>query len=65
MENEKIRKPSEEKVWLKYYDDGAEERANNIPLNKTVWDVIEEKLIEYYDIPALEYFGRVFKKGER
>ena len=57
-------KPSEEKVWLKYYPEGAEERANNIPLNKTVWDVIEEKLIEYYDIPALEYFGRVFNKQE-
>lgn len=56
--------PSVDKVWLKYYDDGAEELANNIPVNKTVWDVIEEKLLEYYDIPALEYFGRVFSKQE-
>ncbi len=56
--------PSIDKPWLQYYDEGAEERANNIPENKTVWDVIEEKLLEYYDIPALEYFGRVFSRQE-
>ena len=38
--------PSIDKPWLKYYQEGAEERANNIPLNKTVWDVIEEKLYQ-------------------
>ena len=53
-----------DKPWLKYYKEGAENLANNIPLNKTVWDVIEEKLLEYYDIPALEYFGRIFSKQE-
>lgn len=58
------RKPSEEKVWLKYYKEGAENLVNNIPINKTVWDVIEEKLLEYYDIPALEYFGKIFSKEE-
>ena len=56
--------PSVDKIWLNYYSDGAEEQANNIPVNKTVWDVIEEKLLEYYDIPALEYFGRIFSKQE-
>lgn len=56
--------PSIDKVWLKYYQPGAEEKANNIPLNKTVWDVIEEKLYEYYDIPALEYFGKLFSRQE-
>ena len=56
--------PSVDKIWLNYYSDGAEEQANNIPVNKTVWDVIEEKLLEYYDIPALEYFGRTFSKQE-
>lgn len=56
--------PSLDKVWLKYYKPGAEERANNIPRDKTVWDVIEEKLIEHYDIPALEYFGKVFSRQE-
>lgn len=54
--------PSVDKVWLKYYEPGAEERANNIPLDKTVWDVIEEKILEYYDIPALEYFGNLFSR---
>ena len=56
--------PSLDKPWLKYYKPGAEERANNIPRDKTVWDVIEEKLIEHYDIPALEYFGKVFSRQE-
>lgn len=56
--------PSIDKVWLKNYSEGAEEKANNIPLDKTVWDVIEEKLIEYYDIPALEYFGKLFTRQE-
>ena len=39
--------PSIAKPWLKYYKAGSEERANNVPTEKTVWDVIEEKLIEY------------------
>ena len=56
--------PSVDKVWLKYYQEGAENLANNIPIDKTIWDVFEEKLIEYYDYPALEYFGRKFSKQE-
>ena len=56
--------PSLDKPWLKYYGHEAEEKVNNIPPNKTIWDVIEEKLIEYYDIPALEYFGKVFSRQE-
>lgn len=56
--------PSIDKPWLKYYKEGAEERANDIPKDKTVWDVIEEKLIEYKDIPAIEYFGRVISRPE-
>ncbi len=54
--------PSIDKPWLKYYQQGAAEKANDIPVGKTVWDVIEEKLIEYYDYPALEYFGRKFSR---
>lgn len=50
--------PSIDKPWLKYYKPGAEEAATNIPAGKTVWDVIEEKLLQYKDIPAIEYFGR-------
>ena len=56
--------PSIDKPWLKYYKEGAEERALNTPKNKTVWDVIEEKLIEYKDIPAIEYFGRKISRLE-
>ena len=56
--------PSIDKNWLQYYRDNAESLANNIPVDKTVWDVIEEKLLEYYDYPALEYFGREFSKQE-
>ena len=56
--------PSIDKPWLKYYKEGAEERANNIPKGKTVWDVIEEMLYEHIDIPAIEYFGRVISRKE-
>ena len=56
--------PSVDKPWLKYYKENAEENANNIPVNKTVWDVVEEKLIEYYDVPAIEYFGKIFSRPE-
>lgn len=56
--------PSVDKTWLNKYKNGAEEQANDIPVDKTVWDVIEEKIIEYYDVPALEYFNRVFSRPE-
>ena len=56
--------PSIDKPWLKYYKPGAEEAATNIPVGKTVWDVIEEKLLQYKDIPAIEYFGRVISRPE-
>lgn len=56
--------PSVDKIWLNYYRNGAEEQANDIPEGKTIWDIIEEKLIEYYDIPALEYFGKEFSRPE-
>ncbi len=53
-----------DKPWLKFYQENAEEMVYNIPLNKTVWDVIEEKLEEYYDIPAIEYFKKQFSREE-
>ena len=56
--------PSIDKPWLKYYRDSAEEEANNIPENKTVWDVMEEKMQEYKDIPAINYFGRSISRKE-
>lgn len=56
--------PSEERPWLKYYKENAEDEANEIPNNKTVWDVIEESLYKHIDIPALEYFGRIITRKE-
>ena len=56
--------PSVDRTWLQHYRDRAEELANNIPLDKTVWDVIEEKLIEYYDVPALEYFKKQISRED-
>lgn len=61
--NKKL-KPSEEKIWLKYYDEGSHERANNFPTNKTVWDILENSLFEYYDIPALEYFKKEISRND-
>jgi acyl-coenzyme A synthetase/AMP-(fatty) acid ligase len=49
---------------LKYYIENAEEEANSIPENKTVWDVMEESLKKHTDIPALEYFGREISRKE-
>ena len=57
--------PSIDKPWLKYYKTGAEDKVKNIPLNKTVWDVIEGKLKEHGDsVPAIEYFGRKISRSE-
>ena len=56
--------PSIDKVWIKYYHDTAFNEANDIPLNKTVWDVTEEKLEEYYDIPAIEYFNKQMSRED-
>lgn len=53
-----------DKPWLKYYKEGAEELVYNIPQNKTIWDVIEEKLEEYYDIPAIEFFKKQISREE-
>ena len=65
MENKNITGyPSIDKPWLKYYPKGAEESINNIPTEKSIWDVIEEKLIEYRQIPAIEYFGHIISRDE-
>ena len=60
MQEKKTGYPSIDKPWLKYYKPGAEEAANNIPEGKTVWDVIEEKLLQYR---ALEEFGEEKNNG--
>lgn len=55
---------SKDKPWLRYYEKGAYEKANNIPDGKTIWDVIEESLLKYKDIPALEYFKREISRED-
>ncbi len=56
--------PSVDKPWLKYYRDNADELANSIPENKTIWDVIEESFYKHMDIPAIDYFGRRISRKE-
>ena len=56
--------PSIDKPWLKYYKPEADEKALNVPEDKTVWDVIEESLHQHMDIPAIEYFGRKYSRKE-
>lgn len=55
---------SKDMPWLKYYENGAYDRANNTLENKTIWDVIEESLIKYKDIPALEYFKKEISRED-
>lgn len=56
--------PSIDKPWLQYYKPGAEEKAVSIPEGKTIWDVVEEKLLQYSEYPAIEYFGREISRPE-
>lgn len=56
--------PSIDQVWARNYKPTAYAEANNIPQNKTVWDVIEEKLEEYYDVPAIVYFNKQMSRED-
>lgn len=53
-----------DKPWLKYYESTADEKAKQVPNNKTIWDVIEESLIKYKDIPAIEYFKKEISRSD-
>lgn len=55
---------SKDKPWLKYYEPTADEKAKQVPKNKTIWDVIEESLIKYKDIPAIEYFKKEISRPD-
>ena len=50
--------PSIDQVWYKYYPNDSKKIALSFPKDKTVWDEMEEKLQEYYDYPAIEYFKK-------
>ena len=53
-----------DKVWLKHFRPEAEAYALDAPTDRTVWDLIEEKLNEYSDIPAMNYFGTEISRKE-
>ena len=55
---------SKDMPWLKYYQENAYENAINIPSGKTIWEVIEESLIKYKDVPAIEYFKREISRPD-
>lgn len=55
---------SVDKPWLKYYDVNAFDNAINAPNNKTIWDIIEESLIKYKDISAVEYFKKEISRPD-
>lgn len=58
------KKPSEEKIWLQHYKEGAFDLANDIPNGMTLWDVLENKLLEFVEYPAIEYFKREISRPE-
>jgi acyl-coenzyme A synthetase/AMP-(fatty) acid ligase len=58
------RLPSQEEIWFKHYETGAKEENNDIEVDKTLWEVIEEKIFEYEGIPAIDYYGRKIKRLE-
>lgn len=64
INTEKTGYPSIDKPWLKYYKDTEKEIGIDLNTKATVWDVIEKKLEEYSDVPAIEYFGRVISRFE-
>lgn len=56
--------PSIDKPWLKYYEEGVAEKSEENITGKTVWDVIEERLHIYRDIPAITYYNRTISRRE-
>ena len=56
--------PSIDKVWLKHFRKEAEGYALDSPTDRTIWDVMEEKLREHYNVPAINYFGTDITRGD-
>lgn len=63
-DNEMTGFASKDRPWLKYYELAADEKAKQVPNNKTIWDVIEESLIKYKDIPAIKYFKKEISRPD-
>lgn len=58
------RLPSQEEIWLKHYAKNAKEESNIIEENKILWEVLEEKIFDYENIPAIDYYGRKIRRLE-
>ena len=56
--------PSIDRRQLKHLRKDAEEHVLNMPMDKTMWDVMEEKLNKYSDVPAINYFGTEISRPE-
>ncbi len=55
---------SVDKVWLKHFRPEAEAYALDAPADITVWDLLEEKLKEHSNVPAINYFGTEISRQE-
>ena len=58
------RLPSQEEIWLKHYAKNAKEESNIIEENKILWEVLEDKIFDYENIPAIDYYGRKIRRLE-
>ena len=56
--------PSIDEPWMKNYQPGAREIANNIDKNKSLSDVLIEKFDEHSEIPALKYFNATLSRED-
>jgi|LSQX01.2.fsa_nt_gb acyl-coenzyme A synthetase/AMP-(fatty) acid ligase len=56
--------PSIEQPWLKWYEEGAFEKAIDFPQGVTLWDVLEKELIKHQEIDAFEYFQRMISRPD-
>lgn len=56
--------PSIDEPWMKNYQPGAREIANNVDKNKSLSDVLIEKFDEQSEIPALKYFNATLSRDD-
>lgn len=61
MKKEKTGLASIDKPWLEQYDPQDKSIITDFQ-GKTIWDVTEKKLFEYWDVPLVEYFNNVISR---
>ena len=59
MSNNPTGYPSIDKPWLKYYKEGAEERALCTPKDKSFYSFYKENVFTKPDFPVIKYFNAV------